>query len=63
MKNFLTQNFFLKVNKYQSNLNQYQDFPKHVDLKFPFLGSNIDKGKTQHRNRGIHNNTETDVAT
>ena len=35
----------LEVNKYQSKLNEYQDFPKHVDLKFPFLSSNIDKGK------------------
>nr|XP_022312180.1 uncharacterized protein LOC111117372 [Crassostrea virginica] len=35
----------LEVNKYQSKLNEYQDFPKNVDLKFPFLSSNIDKGK------------------
>nr|XP_022310927.1 E3 ubiquitin-protein ligase TRIM71-like [Crassostrea virginica] len=35
----------LEVSKYQSKLNEYQDFPKYVDLKFPFLSSNIDKGK------------------
>nr|XP_022312181.1 uncharacterized protein LOC111117373 [Crassostrea virginica] len=35
----------LEVNKYQSKLNEYQDFPKKVDLKFPFLSSNTDKGK------------------
>nr|XP_022312179.1 tripartite motif-containing protein 3-like [Crassostrea virginica] len=35
----------LEVNKYQSKLKEYQDFPKYVHLKFPLLGSNIDKGK------------------
>ncbi|XP_078330269.1 uncharacterized protein LOC111117373 [Crassostrea virginica] len=40
-----TSNNLLEVNKYQSKLNQYQDFPRHVDLKFPFLASNIDKGR------------------
>ncbi|XP_078330183.1 uncharacterized protein LOC111117325 [Crassostrea virginica] len=40
-----TSNNLLEVDKYQSKLNQYQDFPRHVDLKFPFLASNIDKGK------------------
>nr|XP_022312068.1 uncharacterized protein LOC111117298 [Crassostrea virginica]XP_022312069.1 uncharacterized protein LOC111117298 [Crassostrea virginica] len=38
-------NNLMEVNKYQSKLNEYQDFPEHVDLKFPFLASNIDKGK------------------
>nr|XP_022312067.1 uncharacterized protein LOC111117297 [Crassostrea virginica] len=38
-------NSLIEVNKYQSKLNEYQDFPKHVDLKFPFLASNINKGK------------------
>nr|XP_022311700.1 uncharacterized protein LOC111116932 [Crassostrea virginica] len=35
----------LEVNEYQSKLNRYQNFPGNMDLKFPFLGSNIDKGK------------------
>nr|XP_022311684.1 tripartite motif-containing protein 3-like [Crassostrea virginica]XP_022311685.1 tripartite motif-containing protein 3-like [Crassostrea virginica]XP_022311686.1 tripartite motif-containing protein 3-like [Crassostrea virginica] len=35
----------LEVNKYQSKLNEYHDFPKYVHLKFPLLGSDIDKGK------------------
>ncbi|XP_078330152.1 uncharacterized protein LOC111116857 [Crassostrea virginica] len=34
-----------EVNIYQSKLNEYQDFPRHMDLKFPLLASNIDKGK------------------
>ncbi|XP_078330159.1 uncharacterized protein LOC111117483 [Crassostrea virginica] len=38
-------NNLLEVNKYHSRINEYQDFPEHVDLKFPFLDSNIDKGK------------------
>nr|XP_022312777.1 E3 ubiquitin-protein ligase TRIM36-like [Crassostrea virginica] len=38
-------NNILEVNKYQSKLNEYQDFPKHLDCKFPFLASNIEKGK------------------
>ncbi|XP_078330868.1 uncharacterized protein LOC144624774 [Crassostrea virginica] len=38
-------NNLLEVNKYQSKLNQYKDFPKDVDCKFPYLASNIDKGK------------------
>ncbi|XP_078330861.1 uncharacterized protein LOC144624770 [Crassostrea virginica] len=38
-------NNLIEVNKYQSKLNEYQDFPKHVDLKFPVLASNIDTGK------------------
>ena len=40
-----TSNSLIEVNKYQSKLNQYQDFPQHVDCKFPFLDSNIDKVK------------------
>nr|XP_022311433.1 uncharacterized protein LOC111116737 [Crassostrea virginica] len=35
----------LEVNKYQSKLNKYQDFPGNVKSKFPFLGSNINKGQ------------------
>ena len=35
----------LEGNEYQSKLNKYQNFPGNMDLKFPFLGSNIDKGK------------------
>ncbi|XP_078330870.1 uncharacterized protein LOC144624775 [Crassostrea virginica] len=38
-------NNLFEVDKYQSKLNEYQDFPEHVDLKFLFLDSNIDKGK------------------
>ncbi|XP_078330162.1 uncharacterized protein LOC111116726 isoform X1 [Crassostrea virginica] len=38
-------NNILEVNKYHSKINKYQDFPEHVDLKFPFLDSNIDTGK------------------
>ena len=34
-----------EVNKYQSKLNEYQDFPEHVDLELPSLRSNIDPGK------------------
>ena len=41
----INSNNLFEVNKYQSKLNDYQDFPEHVDLKFPLLGSNIDKGK------------------
>ena len=33
------------VNEYQSKLNEYQDFPEHVDLELPSLRSNIDRGK------------------
>ncbi|XP_078330168.1 uncharacterized protein LOC144617667 [Crassostrea virginica] len=38
-------NNLLEVTKYHSRINEYQDFPEHVDLKFPFIDSNIDKGK------------------
>ncbi|XP_022311816.2 uncharacterized protein LOC111117043 [Crassostrea virginica] len=38
-------NNLLKVNKYHSKINEYQDFPEHTDLHFPFLDSNIDEGK------------------
>ncbi|XP_078330167.1 uncharacterized protein LOC144624376 [Crassostrea virginica] len=38
-------NNLLEVNKYHSRINEYQDFPEPVDLKFPFIDSNIDKGK------------------
>ena len=38
-------NNLLEVNKYQSKLNQYQDFPEDLDCKFPFLDSKRDKGK------------------
>ena len=34
-----------EVNKYQSKLNEYQDFPEYVDLELPSLKSNIDQGK------------------
>nr|XP_022307378.1 B-box type zinc finger protein ncl-1-like [Crassostrea virginica] len=34
-----------EVNEYQSKLNEYQDFPEHVDLELPSLRSNIDQGK------------------
>ncbi|XP_078327847.1 uncharacterized protein LOC111115608 [Crassostrea virginica] len=34
-----------EINKYQSKLNEYQDFPEHVDLEMPSLRSNIDQGK------------------
>ena len=40
-----TSNKLLDVNKYQSKLNEYQDFPEHVDLELPSLRSNIDQGK------------------
>ncbi|XP_022311815.1 uncharacterized protein LOC111117042 [Crassostrea virginica] len=40
----INSNNLFEVNKYQSKLNEYQDFPEHVDLKFPFLDSSIDKG-------------------
>ncbi|XP_078327997.1 uncharacterized protein LOC144623460 [Crassostrea virginica] len=40
-----TSNSLSEVNKYQSKLNEYQDFPRRMDLKFPLLASNIDKGK------------------
>ncbi|XP_078330155.1 uncharacterized protein LOC144624374 [Crassostrea virginica] len=40
----INSNNSFEVNKYQSKLNKYQDFPEHVDLKFPFLYSSIDKG-------------------
>ncbi|XP_078330866.1 uncharacterized protein LOC111117833 [Crassostrea virginica] len=40
-----TSNSLSEVNKYQSKLNEYHDFPGHMDLKFPLLASNIDKGK------------------
>nr|XP_022311816.1 tripartite motif-containing protein 3-like [Crassostrea virginica] len=38
-------NNLLEVNKYHSKINEYQDFPEHTDLHFPFLDSNIDEGK------------------
>ncbi|XP_078330161.1 uncharacterized protein LOC111117609 [Crassostrea virginica] len=38
-------NNLFEVDKYQSKLNEYQDFHEHMDLKFPFLSSNIEKGK------------------
>ena len=38
-------NNLLEVNKYQSKLNQYQDFPEDLDCKFLFLDSKRDKGK------------------
>nr|XP_022311421.1 uncharacterized protein LOC111116726 [Crassostrea virginica]XP_022311422.1 uncharacterized protein LOC111116726 [Crassostrea virginica] len=41
----INSNNLFEVNKYQSKLNEYQDFPEHGDLKFPFLDSNIDKKK------------------
>ncbi|XP_078328004.1 uncharacterized protein LOC144623463 [Crassostrea virginica] len=41
----INSNNSFEVDKYQSKLNEYQDFPENVDLKFPFLDSNIDKGK------------------
>ncbi|XP_078328815.1 uncharacterized protein LOC144623844 [Crassostrea virginica] len=34
-----------EVNKYQSKLSEYQDFPEHVDFELPSLRSNIDQGK------------------
>ncbi|XP_022311387.2 uncharacterized protein LOC111116688 [Crassostrea virginica] len=34
-----------EINKYQSKLNKYQNFPENVNLKFPLLESNVDKGK------------------
>ncbi|XP_078330462.1 uncharacterized protein LOC144624502 [Crassostrea virginica] len=34
-----------EVNEYQSKLNEYQDFPEHVDLELPSMRSNIDQGK------------------
>ncbi|XP_078328805.1 uncharacterized protein LOC144623839 isoform X2 [Crassostrea virginica] len=34
-----------EVNQYQSKLNEYQDFPEHVDLELPSLRSIIDQGK------------------
>nr|XP_022312070.1 B-box type zinc finger protein ncl-1-like [Crassostrea virginica] len=40
-----TSNSLSEVNKYQAKLNEYQDFPRHMDLKYPLLASNIDKGK------------------
>nr|XP_022311589.1 uncharacterized protein LOC111116857 [Crassostrea virginica] len=40
-----TSNSLSEVQKYQSKLNEYHDFPGHMDLKFPLLASNIDKGK------------------
>ncbi|XP_078330448.1 uncharacterized protein LOC111117361 [Crassostrea virginica] len=40
-----TSNKLTEVNKYQSKLNEYQDFPEHVDLELPSLKSNIDQGK------------------
>ena len=44
-ENLSISNNLIEVNKYQSKLNQYQDFPKHVDCKCLYLASNIDKGK------------------
>ncbi|XP_078330165.1 uncharacterized protein LOC111116726 isoform X3 [Crassostrea virginica] len=41
----INSNNLFEVDKYQSKLKEYQDFPEHVDLKFPFLDSGIDKGK------------------
>nr|XP_022303830.1 uncharacterized protein LOC111111257 [Crassostrea virginica] len=34
-----------EVSKYQSKLNEYQCFPKHVDVELPSLRSNMDNGK------------------
>ncbi|XP_078330173.1 uncharacterized protein LOC144624380 [Crassostrea virginica] len=34
-----------EVNKYKSKLNKYQDLPVNMNLKFPLLHFNIDKGK------------------
>nr|XP_022304805.1 uncharacterized protein LOC111111908 [Crassostrea virginica] len=44
-ENLFNSNKLSEVNKYQSKLNEYQDFPEHVDLELPSLRSNIDQGK------------------
>ena len=41
----INSNNLFEVNKYQSKLNEYWDFPEHMELKFPFFDSNINKGK------------------
>nr|XP_022303445.1 uncharacterized protein LOC111111012 [Crassostrea virginica] len=40
-----TSNKLTEVNKYQSKLNEYQEFPEHADMELPSLKSNIDQGK------------------
>ncbi|XP_078328811.1 uncharacterized protein LOC111111257 [Crassostrea virginica] len=40
-----TSNNLSEVSKYQSKLNEYQCFPKHVDVELPSLKSNMDNGK------------------
>ena len=40
-----TSNKLSEVNKYQSKLNEYQDFSEHMDLELPSLSSNIDQGE------------------
>ncbi|XP_078328793.1 uncharacterized protein LOC144623830 [Crassostrea virginica] len=44
-ENLFNSNKLSEVNKYQSKLNEYQDFPEHVDLELPSLRSNIDQRK------------------
>ena len=41
----INSNNLFEVDKYQSKLNEYHDFPEHVDLKFPFLDLNTENGK------------------
>nr|XP_022312552.1 tripartite motif-containing protein 2-like [Crassostrea virginica] len=44
-KKLIDSNNLFEVDKYQSKLNEYQDFPEHVDLKFPFLDLNMENRK------------------
>ena len=42
---FFDLNKLSEVNKHKSEINEYQDFPEHVDLELSSLISNIDQGK------------------
>ncbi|XP_022304365.2 uncharacterized protein LOC111111593 [Crassostrea virginica] len=41
----LTTNSLSEVNDYKSKLNEYEEFPEHVDLRLPSLRSKMDQGK------------------